>query len=940
MMPLAATTTELYVPYLVSFMILFVVLTFYVANLCADPLGPCTLGSKAITISGQTFCSTCTPGKYSAVQSSVRTCLQCPKGSYSSNYGSSSCSLCPKNFYSNTPGLSACLECPKPTFTATTGSTSLLDCKVQTCSDWQNVTDANGNHYFADSGASLRFWLAQDYCQSLKHGARLPAPKTSNITSFLLSTSTLWMGMYMLMGSGASFASTSFYWADQTVASTSDNLTTLLSSCSFSAMTASCARKSSGSSVTCGPCSENQPFWCQVDQEYCGQSCSLGQVLNYATVPYACTSCPMGRFQNQTNVVDCIDCISGTFTNSTGQSSCLPCAPGFFSTSAASQSCSSCGAGFFSNVSGFASNCTSNACPLGTFSVSGQSYCTNCSSGTFAATTGRSSCAICPSGTFATSSGQSFCGTCPYGTYAIDGSSTCLSCPAGTYTTGPSSFCSSCQTGRYQSLTGQTLCNLCPSGTFANTTGSSACIACEVGKFSTGNSPGSSICIDCAVGLYTNITSQSTCISCSSGYYSAVSGASFCEVCRAGNFSTGGALCTPCVPGTYSNVNGLSACFLCFPGMYATLHGSSSCTLCGSGNFSDSVTQCRPCQPGKYTSINGESTCSNCTAGKTSTIGLTFCSSCAAGTFSSVTGSPECLPCPSGKYTMIAEQTACTECPNGTSAAATGASVCSPCQLGRFSDRSEAKVIPCGLCPVTSYANQTGSTSCFRCNALTDTKSEGSTSILQCLCQSGYYGNVQVEECRPCSQSEAFSCPTGSVIPWIAPGYFRSGPSGEASNIAYICSPTVACSKTEFDAFTTCGTGYTGFICGECDNGFYKYSGACKHCPTDLAKWLTIIGAVIFLLLLVWRVTDQRSQIPTDVRVTVQALQLIALFPNISVKWPKFLITIFQFYSIFVRSFFLESFSLPKTLRMSTLNCFLQNVQSRFHSGISTTSNF
>jgi hypothetical protein len=39
---------------------------------------------------------------------------------------------------------------------------------------------------------------------------------------------------------------------------------------------------------------------------------------------------------------------------------------------------------------------------------------------------------------------------------------------------------------------------------------------------------------------------------------------------------------------------------------------------------------------------------------------------------------------------------------------------------------------------------------------------------------------------------------------------------------------------------------------------------------------------------------------PVDFRVTVQALQMIALFPNISVKWPPYLTALFQANSIFV----------------------------------------
>jgi hypothetical protein len=154
-----------------------------------------------------------------------------------------------------------------------------------------------------------------------------------------------------------------------------------------------------------------------------------------------------------------------------------------------------------------------------------------------------------------------------------------------------------------------------------------------------------------------------------------------------------------------------------------------------------------------------------------------------------------------------------------------------------------------------------------------------------------------------------------------------------------VCSPGEACLKTGFDEYTTCGRGYSGLMCAACAKNFYKFYGTCKDCPSETIKALTIVAAVLLLSILLWRIMDRRTQIPTDVRLVVQTLQLIALFPNISVKWPKFLLTLFQLTSIFVSTFIIELFSLTKSPRTLTLRCSLQNVLSKSHFGISTTSN-
>jgi hypothetical protein len=98
------------------------------------------------------------------------------------------------------------------------------------------------------------------------------------------------------------------------------------------------------------------------------------------------------------------------------------------------------------------------------------------------------------------------------------------------------------------------------------------------------------------------------------------------------------------------------------------------------------------------------------------------------------------------------------------------------------------------------------------------------------------------------------------------------------------------------------------YVCGECDQGFYKFASEWKHCPSDFIKAVTIIGALLVCLVLIGRLLGSQVRMSANLRVTFQAMQIVALFPNITVKWPSFLINIFQWMSFLVRIFFLYSF--------------------------------
>jgi hypothetical protein len=116
------------------------------------------------------------------------------------------------------------------------------------------------------------------------------------------------------------------------------------------------------------------------------------------------------------------------------------------------------------------------------------------------------------------------------------------------------------------------------------------------------------------------------------------------------------------------------------------------------------------------------------------------------------------------------------------------------------------------------------------------------------------------------------------------------------------CTPAEACEKTGFDLTKTCTRGYEGFLCGQCSDGYYRTGQNCKECPGAAIKWITILAALSFVAFILGRVTSRKTELPVEFRITLQAMQTVALYPNITQKWPRFVRVVLQIYSVAVTS--------------------------------------
>jgi Ca2+-binding EF-hand superfamily protein len=230
-----------------------------------------------------------------------------------------------------------------------------------------------------------------------------------------------------------------------------------------------------------------------------------------------------------------------------------------------------------------------------------------------------------------------------------------------------------------------------------------------------------------------------------------------------------------------------------------------------------------------------------------------------------------CTSCPAGEYKQISvdEASKCSICLAGTYAPAESMA-CVVCEPGQY-DHDQLPYTVCETCAAGSFTN--GTVNCNKCP--TGRSSEaGSTSCE--LCPPRYYAYLSTGTCKLCSElplprrmptdrqevqgelAEARTCPGGRrgeqsvVVP--LPGIWTHIHAGDvellgcqsadacvtATNVtAWLAGSAVAAVKNRRHLAAQCGDGYTGFLCGECDDGFEKIDGKCIVCAAFDMHMLT-----------------------------------------------------------------------------------------------------
>jgi hypothetical protein len=222
---------------------------------------------------------------------------------------------------------------------------------------------------------------------------------------------------------------------------------------------------------------------------------------------------------------------------------------------------------------------------------------------------------------------------------------------------------------------------------------------------------------------------------------------------------------------------------------------------------------------------------------------------------------------------------------NGTS--------CQECLIGRYNDQAGSS---CQFCEKATFANKTGVSACTPCPIGSSTLAEGSFSLDFCsLCNDGYFGKPPKLPCQLCPPLDAqfTRCNWNDSFPFLVAGNFRV-----TATTAVTCTPFQACLLTGTNEFTPCAVGYTDIYCGACAYGYYRLNQLCVACPSRIFETLTILAICLIALFVGYKLTYLNTSL--DLRLVIQALQIMATFPDITSKWPKALLNLFSFLSITV----------------------------------------
>ena len=346
----------------------------------------------------------------------------------------------------------------------------------------------------------------------------------------------------------------------------------------------------------------------------------------YNSTAMMCTSCPMGKYQDEVNKDSCKDCASGTTTLEMSSKTISDCVK-------------VCGLGKFLNDS----NCFD--CPKNTYQDMKEHNATECKP--------------CGPNKITNATGQS------------DVSSCFVSCEEGWFLDKSVSQCKKCPVGQYQDQSGQDHCKQCPDGKSTASEGQKNMSSCTVVFCGKGQYLNATECKPCGPNKITNATGQSdvsSCfVSCEEGWFLDKS-VSQCKKCPVGQYQdqSGQDHCKQCPDGKSTASEGqknMSSCtvVVCGKGQYLN---DSNCFDCPKNTYQDveehNATECKPCGSNKITNATGQSDVSSCFA------------SCEEGWFLDKSVS-QCKKCPQGQYQDQLGQDYCKQCPDGKSTTSEGA---------------------------------------------------------------------------------------------------------------------------------------------------------------------------------------------------------------------------------------------------------------------------
>ena len=435
--------------------------------------------------------------------------IACSAGTFSAGGGLSTCATCAAGTFANGSGMSSCLPCANGSFVAVGGATACAPCGIgHFCPDSTTPqVPCPVNSYSNGSATACRPCDANAFTNGATGSGRCLCRPGGVMTSSAYACATCGAGSFSAGADGLACS-----------ACVAGSFAAAAGSTACAPCAAGFFGPSAGASG-CAPCGAGM-FSNASGATACAE-CGPGLYAS-ANASDGCARCAAGSYNPTAASTNCSQCGVGTYAPATGATACAACSPGKLTsaagaTSAAQCQCPTnseydgtacvCWAGFYRQPTASAYGYQCARCPAGSFcGNSSAPEPTPCPDGHFclAGATAPILCATCQTGTFQSSAcaaaANRQCAPCdnapPHSTY--QGTSLTPTCPwvCDSRYGGPS--CEACLAG-FWCLYGTM--NKCPYNSLsaALSFAQSNC-SCLPGYSSEVSTPGSSLCVKCVAG--------------------------------------------------------------------------------------------------------------------------------------------------------------------------------------------------------------------------------------------------------------------------------------------------------------------------------------------------------------------------------------------------------------------------------------------------------
>lgn len=185
--------------------------------------------------------------------------------------------------------------------------------------------------------------------------------------------------------------------------------------------------------------------------------------------------------------------------------------------------------------------------------------------------------------------------------------------------------------------------------------------------------------------------------------------------------------------------------------------------------------------------------------------------------------------------------------------------------------------------------------------------------ISACKCLHGYKKDI-VSGSLVCS-----ACPKGATCDGndvnVMDGYYKYFPQSSNKTVSYLkCPVPQACVHHSYnDSYTDCTPGYSGVLCNNCDQGYYRLGERCYSCGNPAVSGL-VVFVWVAVVLLFWIAILPFGFINSfigSLAITTTFVQTTSLFSRYDLKYPETLLGFF--YALGASNFNIE---------LARLDCF------------------